>query len=732
MVAGRRPELTPEPHRRSHGPRAALQFRPDIQGLRALAVILVALNHAGVSFLTGGYIGVDVFFVLSGFLITGLLLAEASNPIGQGLRDFYSRRARRILPAAALTLVATDIVANAVLNFVRAKAVLQDSIPASLFVANIHFANQGANYFAQGQPPSPIQHFWSLSVEEQFYVVWPLLLLTLVGGAVWRKRSQRHAVDDTRVITDSGRRRVLIAVAMLGLASVAWSIYDTHSHPASAYFSTSARVWELGLGAALALAATRVGRLPAAWRAGLGWAGIAAIVVAAVAYSGSTEFPGYAALLPTLGAALVIGAGIGHRQSAFAPGRLLSLAPLRFIGDRSYTFYLWHWPVLILVAEDRGHSLSVGTNLLLLLIAFALSIVTYAVFENPIRRAGWTFGNRGLLLWPACVLAVIVVAGYQINHIDQREALQSAVGAPQYPGASGTPTTANVTSLVAHASGTPTGQPLPAVVAAVAQVEKGAPIPQVLHPTPANLLADHYSPAPGCEASGTETSSRICRLGDVASHKTIAIVGDSHAEMWIPALTAMARRDGWALLPINKSSCTPYDWYVGSAHTADCSAWYRWMQQEVARLQPTITIVSGAFLTFNAQQAPQALQGLTLLLNRLKQSSGSVGTIGDDTKQSSQPVDCLLSPQASMRRCSSVDTGEDIDVQGTVRDVTAAAGGQFIDTSGWFCARGYCPMVVGDTVVYRDSGGHVTVTYMDSLANVFRTAFHHAFPGLFH
>jgi peptidoglycan/LPS O-acetylase OafA/YrhL len=157
--------------------------RGDIQGLRAVAVLLVALGHAGVGFLSGGFVGVDVFFVLSGFLITGILLAEARENGSISLVAFYVRRARRILPAAALTLLATDLAAYFLLNFLRAREAVWDSLFAATFAANFRFAQQGTDYFAQAQPPSPLLHFWSLGVEEQFYLVWPALLSVVLFGA---------------------------------------------------------------------------------------------------------------------------------------------------------------------------------------------------------------------------------------------------------------------------------------------------------------------------------------------------------------------------------------------------------------------------------------------------------------------------------------------------------------------------------------------------------------------
>jgi len=208
----------------------AKAHRADIQGLRAIAVVLVLLAHAGVRFAAGGFVGVDVFFVLSGFLITGLLLTEAGKHGSVSLVDFYVRRARRILPAAALTLVATDAAALFLMNFVRARSAVVDSLHAAAFGANFHFAATGVDYFARSAPPSPILHFWSLSVEEQFYLVWPLLLSLVLFRA-------------------GGRRRLLCVVTLLAGASLGWSIHQTHASPAIAYFSPFTRAWELGLGA---------------------------------------------------------------------------------------------------------------------------------------------------------------------------------------------------------------------------------------------------------------------------------------------------------------------------------------------------------------------------------------------------------------------------------------------------------------------------------------------------
>ena len=252
-------------------PRPKRDYRGDLQGLRGVAVLLVALGHAGVGFLRGGYVGVDVFFVLSGFLITGLLVQGAERQGQVSFRNFYARRARRILPAAALTLVTTTIVANLLLNYVRAKQIAWDSFWASLFAANIRFAHEGTNYFMQGQPPSPIQHYWSLAVEEQFYLVWPALLSITLFGAVLPLRAQRMRAVRNGKITRRAILRLLVVIAVLGAASLLWSIHYTDRLPTAAYFSTRARAWELALGAALAVAAPAVDRIPRIPRVIIGW-----------------------------------------------------------------------------------------------------------------------------------------------------------------------------------------------------------------------------------------------------------------------------------------------------------------------------------------------------------------------------------------------------------------------------------------------------------------------------
>jgi peptidoglycan/LPS O-acetylase OafA/YrhL len=360
-------------------------FRPDIQGMRAIAVMLVVLNHAGVPGVPGGYVGVDVFFVISGFLITGLLIHEAERTGRVSIRGFYMRRARRILPAAMLTLVAIDITAYVIMNFVRAKETFTASAWATIFAANFHFAHLATNYFDRSQPPSPFLHYWSLAVEEQFYLVWPALLALILFVALRLRRSPKTALA--------------VVAAGMTVASLVWSIHDTTADPYGAYFSPFVRGWELGLGALLALSTGQLSRIPRTIRAVAGWVGLGLIAYATVAFSTTTAFPGSAALVPDVGAALLIIAGVASLP-AWAPATVISTPPFRWIGDRSYAIYLWHWPILVFAAVYAGHTLSLEENLMLIALAIAISAVSYALVENPLRHKRWT-ARTSAIVWPA-------------------------------------------------------------------------------------------------------------------------------------------------------------------------------------------------------------------------------------------------------------------------------------------------------------------------------------------
>jgi peptidoglycan/LPS O-acetylase OafA/YrhL len=710
--APRVPEQAHSARHEAAAPESGSKHRNDIQGLRAVAVLLVALGHAGVGFLAGGFIGVDVFFVLSGFLITGLLLNEAREHRRVSLLEFYIRRGRRIIPAAILTLVATDLVAYHLLNIVRAKQYLQDSVSSALFAANFHFAAIGTNYFAQGQPPSPLQHFWSLSIEEQFYFVWPALF-AIALGLLLRRRDRLVPVGEVAV------RRVLIVVATIAAGSLVWSIHSTLQQPAGAYFSTFARVWELALGAALAISATWLTRVPGAWLTAMGWGGLLLIAAAAVTFSAATPFPGYAALLPTVGAALVIAAGIATTSRPRSAARVLSLRPLRYIGDRSYAFYLWHWPVLVIAAQYAGHDLSLGTNLLLLAGAFALSVVSYRLVEKPLRFAKMTRRPESLLVWAASILVVVALATTYVSSITDREVRQR-LQSERTPLPVLSLPAASLTSGLSSSS-LSVAQQLPAVAAAVTSASHARGVPAVLHPPITQLLGDIAQLPASCTAHNGETSARICRLAASASSRTLVVLGDSHAEMWMPAILSLGRHDKLAVVPLIKSGCSPVMW-TGSIGPSECRSWFRWAMAKATALAPRATLIAGFYSYVGPGHDQALLSGLGAAVGDLKKASTRVVLLGDVPERARQPVDCLLASNASLAGCSDALTTGQVQLDGVVARFAQYDQIGFIDSTGWFCYQSTCPLVVSNIITYRDFN-HVSQTYATALGGAFRAAF---------
>jgi peptidoglycan/LPS O-acetylase OafA/YrhL len=364
-------------------------FRPDVQGLRAVAVVLVVLFHANIPGLRGGYVGVDVFYVISGFVITGVLLRERARAGSTSLLHFYTRRIRRILPAASLVIIASVIASYAFLGSVSGNQNATDARWASVFLINIHFAATGTNYLASLMPPSVLQNYWSLAVEEQFYLVYPAIFL--VVGAV--------------SLRSSLRRRIGWVLAAAVVASFVWSIVQTSNNPTAAFFSPLPRVWELALGGLVAVSTGRLRRLPAAIASASSWVGLGAILLASVVFSAATPYPGWRVALPVCGAALVIAGGTANPTHGVE--RLLSLRAFQWVGLISFSLYLWHWPVLQIATQRRGvAALPTWDNVLLILGSVVLAALTYRFVENPVRHSGFLAARR----WASLILGVCLVA----------------------------------------------------------------------------------------------------------------------------------------------------------------------------------------------------------------------------------------------------------------------------------------------------------------------------------
>ena len=670
-------------------------FRKDIQGLRAVAVLLVALDHARVGPFTGGFVGVDVFFVISGFLITSLLVAEVDREGKLSLVGFYARRARRILPAATVVTVATLVAGVWFLSGVQALAVAKDAIWATFFAANVRFAEIGTDYFSAEVAPSPLQHYWSLAVEEQFYLAWPLLVLALA----WLGRRRGWGV-----------RRLLVPVLLLIIAgSLALSIALTHSDRVSAYYSTPARAWELGLGALIACWASRIRRRPSALLALASWVGLGAVLTAAFAFEETTAFPGIAVGLPVVGTALLLGGGLGPGR--WGPQFLLAAAPMRVIGDWSYSFYLWHWPALIVTAAV-WKTPSGWSGAAVLAVALALAGVSYHLVENPVRRAH-AFKRRaswGLVLYPTALALTLPMAAFADHAVRDR--------------ATGDGAAITVSAPI------PAPDLQPALVrASVRAARAGAPIPAVLHPDP--LALDQAIPDLGGCAYFDLVDRPLCPRGDLDGDKTMVLIGDSHARQWIPALDDIAAASGYTAYYLVREGCPAADLTPvkasGDGLAVECTEFQDWARAQVEQLQPDLVLLAtdaneagfegldGSWVTSDEDQAELLRTGLVAEISAIRRHAASVVVLLDPPGVEPDSGECLTSRGATLLGCMSAPDSRSLQMIAATRAAAVLTSVQYVDPEKWFCWHEQCPSVVGDLITMRDRE-HISADYAAHLA----------------
>ena len=656
-----------------------------------MAVGLVVFDHAGLSALSGGFVGVDVFFVVSGFLITSLLVEEGRTTGRVRIWAFYARRARRILPAATVVLVGTTVLASVLLPLPRAREVAGDALWAAFFAGNVRFGRLGTDYFAAHRSPSPLQHFWSLGVEEQFYVAWPLAVALAVGWAAQRGRRSLRPLG--------------AAVAVAVVVSFWWSIQLTATQPAAAYFSTAARAWELGAGALLALV---VGgrQLPVAMRGPLAGAGLVAIGYAATGFDHMTVFPGWAAAVPVLGTVAVLAAGTGGVLVGAA--RVLAMRPLTWLGDVSYPLYLWHWPVLLLGPRLLPLE-GAPETIALLVVAIAVAAASHHLVEAPFRRgAFWRPTRRALVLWPvalAATLTSIGVVNAQTQRVEDRLAAANAAFDPA--------------SVPRDLRTDRTGDRVhDAIARSLDRAAVAGPIPFPLRSDLTQLDSDRPWYGRGCVAEDPDTSQDLCAVGAAGSARRIVVVGDSHAFMWVPALEALGERQGFEVVPLIKFGCTPYDLAQrtepdGPAFT-QCTTYRGWVRDQIAELQPERVIVASraypGSMLLDDSGAGAWTNAVTAWAEEVNGLGPAVTVLADVSLLGVDPARCLLADGATMADCTLPMDEHVAQINAAVRRGARRAGAAYVDVNRLVCAAGRCPFVVDRVVTYHD-GQHVSRTW---------------------
>lgn len=683
------------------GPGPGAGFRGDVEGLRAVAVVAVVLFHADLPGLSGGYVGVDVFFVLSGFLITGLLVADVQRTGTVSLRRFWARRARRLLPLATLVSVVTLAVSWLVMSPLELRDVAADAVWSAFFAMNWHLAREGVDYMAGGEA-TPYQHFWSLAVEEQFYLVWPLLVLGLVlllrltarGG---RGPGGRAVVPVLGVVT-----------GVLVLVSFGYGVVLTAQAQPLAYFLPWTRAWELGVGALVALGAVRLARLPGALREGLAVAGLAAVLLACVLLDSSTPFPGTAALLPVLGTAAVVVAGLGGPT---ALGRLLSVGPMRTLGRLSYGWYLWHWPVLLLAPRVLGGGPGLLLRLALAGLSLGLAALSYALLEDPLRR------QRTLVASPARSLAV----GAACVALAYAGGTATAGLLPEVRGDG--PMTGSV-----QAGGGGESEVRRAVVESHQIRQVPVNLRPVLDRAQDDVARARNDDGISCMVAAEHVDvSRepggSCVFTDPPDARaTVVLTGDSHAYQWYPAMQRIAEQQGWRLVVMTKAGCPLYDVDMfNNTFNRDYTECTEWRDKAMARIeaeQPDLVVTSAAVFSPREGDFTQRwADGVTQSTQRLQARTGALVVSLQDTPIPGRDVPrCVAENLDDVQECTATRDRAltDQERRQATAQAALAAGATVVDPVPWFCDEG-CPPIIGNTLAYHD-GDHISATYAQQLA----------------
>lgn len=627
-----------QPEMASTTPKSA--HRVDIDGLRAIAVALVVAFHVRVPLFEGGFIGVDMFFVISGFLITGILAREHDKHGTIRLSRFWARRIRRLLPASTATLLVTVAAAAILLSPIALETTSRTALYAAAYIPNVFLAVESADYFARDIGRNPLVHFWSLAVEEQFYLVWPLVMLGL-----------------SSLSARLGSRRVLVGgLTLISVASFAHSVQLTNDASTWAYYSPFSRAWEFGVGGLLAVAAPHIGRklkVPASQA--LGVAGFALIAYALLNIDGTTPFPGWNAVAPVLGTLMVIAA---HLHPSTPLGMPLALAPTQWVGRVSYGWYLWHWPFIV-IAELYFGTLSGFGRILAALAALGVADVTHRVIENPVRfhpkLMARHLPNYGVA---AALLAVSLTIGFATlasanDRLDQPEFQEL---------------------LVAAEDGFSTFER-------------------------------------GCQTNDADHVLTNCVWGDPNGSRSLLLLGDSHAEQWMPALDTIGTNNNIKILARVVAACPTIEVGVGFAPDPPlCTETQSGTIELVEAIQPDAIVVS------HAAAALQVLDGglwgtkTIELLEAMDANSIGVAWIHDTPTLDFDPIECIGS--RGLDRCTP-DRFSATSFAEQLRAIDNAALDRFgmgrYNPLDQLCDDAICYLRTRDTLVFQDDN-HITTT----------------------
>lgn len=658
-------------------------FRTDIQGLRALAVGAVLIYHLWPNRLTGGFVGVDIFFVISGFLITGHMLREIERTGSVGLGRFWARRAKRLLPASLLVLAVTAVGVWAFTPLSQQPQFFREIIGSVFYVQNWVLAADSVDYLALTNAPSPVQHFWTLSVEEQFYVALPLIFLAVLWVSARRRWNVRNAL--------------LLTLTAAFILSLAYSIWLTATTPSVAYFSTATRAWEFALGGMLSFTAIRFGALA---RQVTGVVGAAMIVVTILLFTGATPFPSYTALLPVVGTVLVIAAG-----PTSVVGVVSRLAPIQFVGAVSYSVYLWHWPLIVLLPAVTGHPLTTVEKLVIIVASIALAWVTLKLVEDPVRFSPRLLGGarrpRAVALWSIIgMLVVSLIAGLGFANatrvIDERASANDPAQIECF----------GAMSMDAAADCDPPGE-------------------GVIIPDPATVGTVDRNRAE-CWSSGTDSDVNVCSLGPASGvEKTIFAVGDSHNNGYLDAYEKIAEENNWRIDVAGHNSCywtTRVQANDNPDQQAGCTAWKTGVTDYLNATDPYDAILEihssvgwPAIPIDGESEYDATVNGLREAWATQVERGVPIIALRDQPHQAKGVVQCVEENRAVPNEACAQPRDAALPSPDPVLEaVELTPGATAIDIHDLMCTDDRCLVVIGGALAYSDPG-HLTYEFSMSL-----------------
>lgn len=642
------------------------KFRPEIEGVRAVAAILIAIYHIWLGNVSGG---VDVFFVVSGFLITASLLGMYERSGGIDVTGYLLKLGKRLFPMAFTVLLFILVTSFLFLPQSQWTDTIREIVAALFYVENWMLAFNSVDYLAQNNAASPVQHFWAMSTQFQFYVIWTAILIIAIFIA--KKMNIRP------------RKSLFVILITLFIVSFGYSVYITTVNQPWAYFDTFARVWEFATGGILFLIIGNIA-LNKFTSFIFGWAGFIGLVSCGLILQVSTVFPGYAALWPVMSAVLILIAG--NNGGKYSIYRLLSSEPLVKFGGISYGFYLWHWPLLILYYNITGNaSVSITSGLTIILAAIVFSYVTTNIVEKPIRNRKATSKPKTALVLLGIASPVIILSGVWTYHINT---LQVGVDSTElsdggdYPGA------------MVFASD-------------ISENPEVDYVPQAVHVK--DDLPRSY--ADGCHQHVEKSDVIMCEYGETENpDRTIALVGGSHSTHWLPALEIYAYKSNTKIMNYTKSVCRfSSEAYLMTTPAAQetCEEWIGNVTKALVEEQPDLV-----FTTADATEWEGIPEGYAQKWKELEENDIDVFAIKDNPRVEYDVPSCIEEYGVDNEGChlenDLPDLTEEID-QLNLSNI------YYADLTDKFCEGDVCKPVIGNVLVYRDNH-HITKTYSETLA----------------